>query len=151
MLLKISAAFDNILRGGGGSSSLANLLPHNSMALWPGIKQLLGFDKSEKVFLDLQKFVEPYITQHKSELDPDNIKDFMDLMLVEIQNTKDPKSSFYGETGHFALFNNIIDLFIAGMETTSSALLWTILYLMHHPHVQEKVQAEIDEVYHINE
>ena len=129
-----------------GSSSIASLLPHSSMALWPGIKELLGFDKNEKVFSDLQNFVLPFMKKHKTELDPDNIKDFMDLMLVEIQNTTDPKSSFYGETGHFALFNNIIDLFIAGMETTSSALLWTFLYMLHHPDIQSKVHDEIDQV-----
>ena len=116
------------------------------MAVWPGIKEFLGFDKNEKVFRDLQDFVLPFIKKHKIELDPENIKDFMDLMLVEIQNTVDPKSSFYGETGHFALFNNIIDLFIAGMETTSSALLWTFLYMLHHPVIQAKVHDEIDQV-----
>ena len=129
-----------------GSSSIASMLPHSSMAVWPGIKEFLGFDKNEKVFSDLQNFVLPFMKKHKTELDPDNIKDFMDLMLVEIQNTTDPKSSFYGETGHFSLFNNIIDLFIAGMETTSSALLWTFLYMLHHPDIQSKVHDEIDQV-----
>ena len=116
------------------------------MALWPGLKKLLGFDKNEKVFTDLQNFVLPFIKNHKEKLDPENITDFMDLMLLEIKNTTNPNSSFYGETGHFALFNNIIDLFIAGMETTSSALLWTFLYLLHHPDIQAKVHEEIDQV-----
>ena len=118
------------------------------MALWPGLKELLGFDKNEKVFTDLQNFVLPIIKKHKAELDSDNIKDFMDLMLVEIENTTNPKSSFYKETGHYALFNDIIDLFIAGMETTSSALLWTFLYMLHHPDIQAKVHDEIDQVSH---
>ena len=142
----ILRSLDNVLRGNGGSSTFANLLPHKSMVLWPGIKQLTGFDKTEEAFMGMQNFVEPYIKQHKQNLDNEDIKDFMDLMLVEIQNTTDKTSSFYGETGHFALFNNIIDLFIAGMETTSSALLWTILYLLHHPEVQEKCHAELDKV-----
>merc|ERR1712241_982065 len=67
-------------------------------------------------------------------------------MLLEIKNTTNQNSSFYWETGHFALFNNIIDLFIAGMETTSSALLWTFLYLLHHPDIQAKVHDEIDKI-----
>ena len=71
----------------------------------------------------------------------------MDLMLVEIANTKDPQSSFYGEKGHYALFNDMIDLFIAGMETTSSSLMWTFLYLIHHPDVQQKVHEELDRVW----
>lgn len=37
-------------------------------------------------------------------------------------------------------------LFLTGAETTSSSLLWAILFLLHHPEVQGKVHAEIDEV-----
>ena len=44
------------------------------------------------------------------------------------------------------MFNNLIDLFFAGMETTSSSLLWTFFYLLHHPHVQRRVHQELDEV-----
>ena len=33
-----------------------------------------------------------------------------------------------------------------GTETTSSSLLWAILFLLHYPEVQRKVQLEIDEV-----
>jgi cytochrome P450 len=48
--------------------------------------------------------------------------------------------------GYFALFNDLIDLFLAGMETTSSSLLWTFLFLLHHPDVQKKIHQELDEV-----
>ena len=36
--------------------------------------------------------------------------------------------------------------FFLGAETTSSSLLWAILFLLHHPEVQAKVQTEIDEI-----
>jgi hypothetical protein len=55
-------------------------------------------------------------------LDEDNPRDFTDVMLMEIKNTTDPTSSFYGQTGKDALLNVIIDLFLAGQETTSSSL-----------------------------
>ena len=145
-LLHILKAFDDLLRGNNGNSSLARLLPFKSMALWPGFKHWTGFESGRKVFEDLQNFVKPYIEEHSSTLDDDNVRDFMDLMLLEVKNCEDPDSSFYGETGHYALFNNMIDLFIAGMETTSSALLWTILYMLHYPEIQARVHAEIDEV-----
>ena len=48
--------------------------------------------------------------------------------------------------GYFALFNDLIDLFLAGMETTSSSLMWTFLFLLHHPEVQVKVHEELDKV-----
>ena len=145
-LLELMSGIDNILRGGGGRTSLANLLPHPAMALWPGLKQLTGFDITLKVFQDMQDFIKPYLDQHKQELDLDDPKDFMDLMLQEVANAQDPTSSFHGEIGHSAIFNNMIDLFLAGMETTSSALLWTILYLLHHPEVQKRVHEELDNI-----
>jgi cytochrome P450 len=38
----------------------------------------------------------------------------------------------------------MIDLFIAGMETTSSSLLYVFLHMLHHPEVQVKVHQELD-------
>ena len=32
------------------------------------------------------------------------------------------------------------------METTTSSLLWAILFLLHYPEVQAKVQTEIDDI-----
>jgi cytochrome P450 len=86
------------------------------------------------------------IDTHKSSIDPDNSRDMMDLYLNEIENTNDVNSSFYKETGHFAWIKSFTDLFIAGMETTSTTLLWTFLYLLHHPDVKTKVHEEIDNV-----
>ena len=40
----------------------------------------------------------------------------------------------------------IEDLLFAGTETTATTLTWTIVYLLHHPDVMEKVQEEIDKV-----
>ena len=145
-LLKLMSGIDNMLRGNGGGSIIATLLPHPSMALWPGIKELTGFDKTIKVFQDMQEFIKPYLEQHKKELDLDDAKDFMDLMLQEVSLAKDSSSSFHGHVGHSAIFNNMIDLFLAGMETTSSSLLWTFLYLLHHPEIQSRVHDELDRV-----
>uniref|UniRef100_A0A671K2Q8 Cytochrome P450, family 17, subfamily A, polypeptide 2 n=1 Tax=Sinocyclocheilus anshuiensis TaxID=1608454 RepID=A0A671K2Q8_9TELE len=37
------------------------------------------------------------------------------------------------------------EAFGAGVETTSTTLLWTIAFLLHHPQVQERVHSELDE------
>jgi len=48
--------------------------------------------------------------------------------------------------GYYALFNDMMDLFLAGMETTTTTLMWTFLFFLHHPEVQEKVHKELDQV-----
>ena len=40
----------------------------------------------------------------------------------------------------------IFDLFIAGSETTSTLLNWTVLYLAKYPDIQAKMRQELDEV-----
>ncbi|XP_061664686.1 steroid 17-alpha-hydroxylase/17,20 lyase [Syngnathoides biaculeatus] len=37
------------------------------------------------------------------------------------------------------------EAFGAGVETTSTTLLWILAYLLHHPEVQERAQKELDE------
>uniref|UniRef100_A0A3Q3QD15 Cytochrome P450, family 17, subfamily A, polypeptide 2 n=1 Tax=Monopterus albus TaxID=43700 RepID=A0A3Q3QD15_MONAL len=37
------------------------------------------------------------------------------------------------------------EAFSAGVETTSSTLLWILAYLLHHPEIQDRVQKELDE------
>ncbi|GFR80902.1 cytochrome P450 2U1, partial [Elysia marginata] len=39
----------------------------------------------------------------------------------------------------------ICDLMTAGTETTSSTIRWFYIFMIHHPHVQKKVQDELDE------
>lgn len=101
---KIIRLFDALFKESRGTASLIlPILPHPSMAKWPGLRQITGIDQSLKTFSELQKFIEPYISEHQKTLDPDNVRDFVDLMLLEIQNTTNKDSSFYGETGEISL------------------------------------------------
>ena len=73
------------------------------------------------------------------------------MYLIEIEKHRNNKeSSFHQERGHYMLINLLIDLFIAGMETTSSAIIWTCLLLLHHPESKRKVFEEIDQVHIVN-
>ena len=65
----------------------------------------------------------------------DNKRDFIDAYLHEIKHA--PKgSSFSSPYGESNMDNILIDLFIAGSETTSSTLNWALLFMARNPDIQ---------------
>ena len=57
------------------------------------------------------------------------------------------ESFLYMEQGLRSLICCLHDLFIAGSETTSTTLLWSIVFLMRHPEIQERIHTELDGVF----
>jgi len=55
---------------------------------------------------------------------------------------------FQEPLGNLNLINVIIDLFIAGSETTSTTLNFAMLYMILNPDVQNKVRSLIPLQYH---
>jgi len=106
----------------------------------------LDKDKSLETNHDIMNLMFKSIKEHQETLDPNEPRDFTDKVLIEIQNTTDKTSSFYGEAGVENLANTLFDLFLAGSETTSTTLTWASLYMIRYPEVQAKVQEELDKV-----
>lgn len=50
----------------------------------------------------------------------------------------------YVSFNHIQLQNMCLDLWFAGMETTSNTLSWGALYVLNHPDVQHKMRQEMD-------
>ena len=80
------------------------------------------------------------VKQHKETFDEDNLRDFVDVYLKEMRGS--PDVSFTEEE----LLVVSMDMFTAGSETTSNTLAWSANYMITHPEIQARVQAEIDEV-----
>ena len=115
--------------------------------VFPG---LFNFDYATKCLVDVSDMMEENILKHKETLDANAPRDFIDMMLIEIENTTDPGSSFHGQLGLDNLKVTMFDLFIAGSETTSTTLTWAALYMVRYPGVQARVQQELDTVVGIN-
>ncbi|OXA42687.1 Methyl farnesoate epoxidase [Folsomia candida] len=97
----------------------------------------------------VHRFLQDIIEEHKQERSTQGrnsggMKDFIDLYLSEIDATSDPASSFYKERGEHSLLITLLDLFMAGADTTSATLYWAFLYMVLHEDVQRKVHNEID-------
>ena len=80
------------------------------------------------------------VKQHKETFDEDNLRDFVDVYLKEMRSS--PDVSFTEEE----LLVVSMDMFTAGSETTSTTLAWAVNYMITHPKIQARVQAEIDSV-----
>ncbi|KAL4000299.1 apolipoprotein L [Sarotherodon galilaeus] len=111
---------------------------------FPGVmKRLPG--PHNKIFRDFNKvkeFIAQEVKSHKKDLDHNNPRDYIDTFLIKMENLKETDLGFT-ETN---LVMCSADLFLAGTETTATTLLWALVFLIRHPDIQEKVQAEIDNV-----
>nr|Q92113.1 RecName: Full=Steroid 17-alpha-hydroxylase/17,20 lyase; AltName: Full=17-alpha-hydroxyprogesterone aldolase; AltName: Full=CYPXVII; AltName: Full=Cytochrome P450 17A1; AltName: Full=Cytochrome P450-C17; Short=Cytochrome P450c17 [Squalus acanthias]AAB34256.1 cytochrome P450c17 [Squalus acanthias] len=82
---------------------------------------------------------------HKANYSSDSANDLFNILLKAKMNAENNNSSVH-EAGltddHMVM--TVADIFGAGVETSSTAFAWMIIYLIHHPEVQKKIQEEID-------
>ena len=65
---------------------------------------------------------------------------------INYRTTTDESSTLHKKNAALPLLSTMIDLFLAGTETTSSTLLWGIYFMVDQPDIQDRVQKELDGV-----
>ncbi|XP_015920068.1 cytochrome P450 18a1 [Parasteatoda tepidariorum] len=115
---------------------------------FPWISKVLDFfniGTRKKFSIELgkvKKYVREEMREHEATFDPDNIRDFIDAYLLEIQKrAKDVTSTFHRDT----LEDLARGFFGAGSETVRLSVEWMLLIYSAYPEVQQKVHAEIDD------
>ncbi|KAL6225247.1 hypothetical protein ACLB2K_004098 [Fragaria x ananassa] len=92
-----------------------------------------------KVFDD---FFEKIIDEHiKSQDDQERTKDFVDVMLGFMGSKE---SEYKIERSNIKAI--ILDMVAGAMDTSATAIEWTLSELMRHPRVMKKVQKELEDV-----
>ncbi|XP_067947649.1 uncharacterized protein [Watersipora subatra] len=110
----------------------------------PGIEWLLGSTMERDKYLNeeiLMPSLQSYIDEHKADLDRENPRDLTDRFLIHAERSDG--DSCYSE------HNNCIyelQLYVAGTETTSTALRWAMLLMCRYPEKKKRVQEEIDNI-----
>ncbi|KAJ6652583.1 hypothetical protein lerEdw1_011391 [Lerista edwardsae] len=87
-------------------------------------------------------FVQDQMKKHKESQHSPEIWTVLDHMLQFLHKHGDDKPGEVGlspEHVHMA----IVDLFIAGTETTAALLTWATAFLLHHPQIQERIHEEL--------
>ncbi|XP_078688307.1 cytochrome P450 2J2-like [Branchiostoma floridae x Branchiostoma belcheri] len=113
--------------------------------VFPFLRFVPGLNKAcTEVLADIKKiedFIWEQIEEHRQRLDPDNPQDFLDMCLLELQG----HDRVQGLTEENVMYI-VLNLFLAGTETTTTTLRWVILYMILNPHIQHRVQEELDSV-----
>ncbi|XP_040266170.1 cytochrome P450 2J6-like [Bufo bufo] len=134
---------------------ILNLIHENmkmATSFWAMLYSAFGFVKHlplphQKIFRNVRvffDFLERVLEQHKRTRVPGQPRDYIDCYLEELEKEKGERNKLTFDNEN--LFISVADLFIAGTETTSSSLEWSLLYMMMYPEIQEKCREEIDRI-----
>ncbi|XP_072029315.1 cytochrome P450 2U1-like [Amphiura filiformis] len=121
-----------------GAGGIFSMLPAAKYVFFPIQWQILDNIKN---FTD---FIGDIIKEHQQNLDPNHLNDFLDAYLNEVRLNK--QNGVQTEVNESNVMFTVVNLFVAGTETSTSTLRWTLLYLVANPYVQRRVQEELDEV-----
>lgn len=107
------------------------------------ISNWLGVAKLKSAYNKLKVILKEVVEEHVAVLDPENPRDYIDYYLIEMEAQKNNPETTMNDLD---LQVSLADLFVAGSETTSSTLRWSIFYLAKYPEIQAKVHKELDTV-----
>ncbi|XP_025098451.1 cytochrome P450 2J2-like isoform X2 [Pomacea canaliculata] len=95
--------------------------------------------------LVLQKFIKPFVDEHNYRYEEGSEDDFIDAYIREIHHHRN-RMSGSPHINNVNLLKTVFDILGGGTDTTATAILWALVYFLHHPDVQDKCYEEIHRV-----
>ncbi|KAJ8025475.1 Cytochrome P450 2U1 [Holothuria leucospilota] len=95
-------------------------------------------------FQSLKDFILSLRKEHADSLNSDDVRDILDKYLLEIRRQEDSGEEIRFKRAHE--WRLAFELFLAGTDTTTNTLLFTILFLAYHQDIQQKIFDKIMEV-----
>ncbi len=97
--------------------------------------ELLGLANMSGMMVEIWAIIDKVIDKHKATLDVDNPRDYTDCYLTSLMDESTPKLK---HDSWLNCRNSVMDLFMAGSETTSTTLTWAVYFMAKYPEVQVK-------------
>ncbi|XP_058627578.1 cytochrome P450 2K1-like isoform X4 [Onychostoma macrolepis] len=136
----VDRANENVRVSGSASMMLYNIFP------WLGL-----FLNSKRIIvrnlLKNRAQIVKLIAGLQETLNPHDRRGFVDSFLIRKQNEEVQQSG--KKDSHFHhdnLLMTVGNLFVAGTDTTGTTLRWGLMLMAKYPHIQDRVQQEIDRV-----
>lgn len=102
--------------------------------------------KTMEKFVDINrrfnKFVQRLVTEHYENYDKNNISDITDSLIEHCEDRKLDENSNV-QVSDEKIVSIVNDLFGAGFDTVSTALSWSVMYLVAYPEVQDRLHQEL--------
>ncbi|XP_078503736.1 cytochrome P450 2K1-like [Lissotriton helveticus] len=92
---------------------------------------------------EIDAFVTGTFVKYLQQLDANDQRSLIDAFFVKQKEEKSNPNTYFHDKNLRCVVRN---LFVAGMETTSTSLRWGMLLMMKYPDIQRKVQEEIERV-----
>jgi cytochrome P450 len=133
--------FDQIITNTDALAQLAS--PGNPVILLPWLRHfsIKTVKRMDEVIKERDMMIKDKIDDHRRSYKAGVTRDLTDALLKSMED--DNQSGLLTEDHlHMA----VSDVFLAGFETTTTALRWILLYLILYPEVQAKIHQELDDV-----
>ncbi|XP_040198890.1 cytochrome P450 1A5 [Rana temporaria] len=105
--------------------------------------------RTMKRFVDINKkfvdFIQKIVHEHYETYDKNAVRDITDSLIQNSQEKKVDENSNV-QLSDQKIINIVNDLFGAGFDTVTTALSWSLTYLVANPKIQDKIQNELDQV-----
>ncbi|XP_027743899.1 cytochrome P450 1A5-like isoform X1 [Empidonax traillii] len=102
-----------------------------------------------KLFIDYNKsfvsFLEKIVKEHYQTYDKNNIRDITDSLIEQCLEKK-VETTTAVQIPKEKVVNLVNDIFGAGFDTVTTALSWSLLYLVTYPDIQKRIQKELDQI-----
>ncbi|XP_025774494.1 cytochrome P450 1A2 isoform X1 [Puma concolor] len=127
----------NIFVENASSGNPVDFFPILQYIPTPGLQRFKAFNQK------LVQFLQKIIQEHYQDFDENNIQDIAGALL---KHCKKGSRANGGRIPHEKIVSLINDIFGAGFDTVTTAISWSLMYLVTNPEKQRKIQEELDTV-----